>query len=64
VYAGTYNNQYMVVDMKLFSPGEELQPGLLTVVEQIPGLVVSADTTQVRHGCVSPSHRFVALCVM
>jgi hypothetical protein len=47
--AGTYNNQYIVVDLKLFSPGAELQQGLLTIVEQMPGLVMDADKTQV--GC-------------
>jgi hypothetical protein len=45
--AGTYNNQYIVVDLKLFSPGAELQQGLLTIVEQMPGLVMTADKTQV-----------------
>lgn len=47
VYAGTYNNQYIVVDLNKFHPGAELQPGLLTIVEQMPGLVMSADLTQV-----------------
>jgi hypothetical protein len=42
-----YNNQYMIVDIKRFAPSQELQPGLLTVVEQMPGLVVSGDKTQV-----------------
>lgn len=37
----------MVIDLKRFSPGQELQAGLLTVVEQMPGLVVAADKTQV-----------------
>lgn len=36
----------MVVNMKLFSPGEALPPGTLWVTEQIPGLVEFADTTQ------------------
>ena len=43
--AGTYNNQYMVVDLKLFTPGQNLRPGLLTILEQIPGLVIYADQT-------------------
>ncbi|GAX76035.1 hypothetical protein CEUSTIGMA_g3478.t1 [Chlamydomonas eustigma] len=44
--SGTYTNQYMLVDLKRFTPYSELQPGLLTVVEVIPGRVVKADTTQ------------------
>lgn len=35
--SGTYNNQYLVLDLKKFKPAEELQPGLLTIIEQIPG---------------------------
>lgn len=32
-----YNNQWMVVDYKAFSPGKAgPQPGVLTVLEQIP----------------------------
>lgn len=46
--AGTYNNQYIIVDLNKFKPGSELQPGLLTIVEQMPGLVMSGDLTQVR----------------
>eukprot|EP00164_Ancoracysta_twista_P001659 GFYU01002178.1.p1 GENE.GFYU01002178.1~~GFYU01002178.1.p1 ORF type:complete len:544 (+),score=219.20 GFYU01002178.1:76-1707(+) len=44
--SGTYNNQYMVVDHKLFTPGKALPPGLLYVVEQIPGEVEYADQTE------------------
>lgn len=35
--------QYLVIDLKRFTPYSELQPGLLTVVETMPGQVVSAD---------------------
>ncbi|XP_074015954.1 putative phospholipase B-like 2 [Numenius arquata] len=45
--SGTYNNQWMVVDYKAFTPGRATPPqGLLTVLEQIPGLVVVADETE------------------
>jgi hypothetical protein len=43
--SGTYNNQYMVVEVGKFTPKAALPPGILTVVEQIPGLVVSGDKT-------------------
>ncbi|XP_015733653.1 putative phospholipase B-like 2 isoform X7 [Coturnix japonica] len=45
--SGTYNNQWMLVDYKAFSPGRAgTQQGLLTVLEQIPGLVIVADKTE------------------
>lgn len=43
--SGTYNNQYMVVDLKRFQPRKQLQSGLLWVVEQLPGMVEAADMT-------------------
>jgi hypothetical protein len=45
--SGTYNNQYMIIDLTKFIPGEDPHPGLLWVAEQIPGTVVSADMTSV-----------------
>ncbi|XP_004635999.1 putative phospholipase B-like 2 [Octodon degus] len=44
--SGTYNNQWMVVDYKAFIPGKP-SPGsrVLTILEQIPGMVVVADKT-------------------
>lgn len=41
--SGTYNNQYQVVDYKLFTPGKPVQPNTLWIAEQIPGFVVSED---------------------
>ncbi|KAL2100693.1 hypothetical protein ACEWY4_002454 [Coilia grayii] len=43
--SGTYNNQYMVVDMSKVTLGKELEDWSLTVVEQIPGLVEYSDQT-------------------
>ncbi|XP_013790770.1 putative phospholipase B-like 2 [Limulus polyphemus] len=45
--SGTYNNQWMIVDYKRFKPGKEISPGLLWVLEQLPGHVVSGDVTKV-----------------
>uniref|UniRef100_A0A8C3HD02 Phospholipase B-like n=1 Tax=Chrysemys picta bellii TaxID=8478 RepID=A0A8C3HD02_CHRPI len=45
--SGTYNNQWMIVNYNTFLPGKAgLQQGVLTVLEQIPGLVVVADKTE------------------
>jgi len=44
--SGTYNNMYMIIDQKLFTPGQALLPNTLWVMEQIPGLVVGADATR------------------
>lgn len=44
--AGTYNNQYMVVDRSKVKLGHSVDDGALTVVEQIPGLVEYSDQTQ------------------
>ncbi|GFR40953.1 hypothetical protein Agub_g1617, partial [Astrephomene gubernaculifera] len=43
--SGTYNNQYMIVDTKRFLRHKEMRPGLLWVVEQLPGMIKSADMT-------------------
>ncbi|KAL8560033.1 hypothetical protein ACOMHN_041503 [Nucella lapillus] len=44
--SGTYNNEWMVVDYKRFQPGmETLPPGVLTVLDQIPGTIKWADLT-------------------
>ncbi len=51
ILSGTYNNQYMVVDLKRVSLGKQIEDWSLTVVEQIPGLVLYSDQSQaLRHG--------------
>ncbi|XP_012869858.1 PREDICTED: putative phospholipase B-like 2 [Dipodomys ordii] len=45
--SGTYNNQWMIVDYNVFIPGGPSVPSrVLTILEQIPGMVVIADKTQ------------------
>jgi len=43
--SGTYNNQWIIVDYNLFSPGQNLVPGTLQIVEQLPGQFYSTDLT-------------------
>eukprot|EP00049_Salpingoeca_infusionum_P011479 m.199418 g.199418 ORF g.199418 m.199418 type:complete len:533 (-) comp14943_c0_seq1:2649-4247(-) len=45
--SGTYNNQYMVVDLNKFTPGQPLPDGLLWVSEQIPGTFQYGDQTAI-----------------
>ncbi|KAG2394096.1 hypothetical protein C9374_003860 [Naegleria lovaniensis] len=45
---GTYNNEWMILDVKKFTPGSPtLQPDLFWVIDQIPGSVLGRDQTQV-----------------
>ena len=44
--SGTYNNQWTVVDYKLFKPGQELpDKDVLWILEQIPGYIATRDVT-------------------
>lgn len=43
--SGTYNNEWLLFDYKLFTPRAPLRPGTLTILEQIPGLVQHVDAT-------------------
>ncbi|KAI6220097.1 putative phospholipase B-like 2 [Aphelenchoides fujianensis] len=44
--SGTYNNQWTVVDYKLFKPGQELpNSDLIWILEQVPGYCESRDVT-------------------
>ena len=44
--SGTYNNELMIIDYKKFIPGEFLKKGLLTVLEQAPGMIHWEDKTE------------------
>jgi len=43
--SGTYNNQYQIVDYKLFTPGKSIQANTLWICEQVPGFIVAEDMT-------------------
>ncbi|OHT12929.1 Phospholipase B-like protein B [Tritrichomonas foetus] len=44
--SGTYNNQYLVVDSKKFTPNEKPTNDLLWIIEQYPGIHMSKDVTE------------------
>lgn len=48
-YIGTYTNQWMVLDMKRFTPGRKpvKDDGLLIILEEIPGLIHWEDLSHV-----------------
>jgi len=46
-FSGTYSNTYMVVDWKLFTPGQAIVPNTLWVSEEIPGQFPGADVSDV-----------------
>lgn len=61
--SGTYNNEWMIIDYKMFYPGKPLQDGLLTVLEQIPGLIHWEDKTDtLRYESYWPSYN-IALVI-
>lgn len=41
--SGTYNNEWMILDYKQFTPDEPILPGTLLILEQIPGIIEVAD---------------------
>ena len=44
-FVGTYNNQYMVLDLNKVRLNKSIDDGALSVIEQIPGLVMYGDQT-------------------
>ncbi len=43
--SGTYNNQWLVVDYKLFTPGKALESNTVWMLEQLPGHIHRMDNT-------------------
>jgi hypothetical protein len=45
--SGTYTNQYVVINLNLFKPGQPLPDGFLYVGEQLPGYYIYIDATDI-----------------
>ncbi|XP_021341842.1 phospholipase B-like 1 isoform X2 [Mizuhopecten yessoensis] len=54
--SGTYNNQYMIVDLKQIELGKTINDNALWVVEQIPTRVTSGDQTPILRTGYWPSY--------
>ncbi|CAH1794924.1 unnamed protein product [Owenia fusiformis] len=54
--SGTYNNQYMIVDLKKVHLNEAIDDGALWVIEQIPTLVEAGDQTAILRAGYWPSY--------
>nr|XP_033791098.1 phospholipase B-like 1 [Geotrypetes seraphini] len=54
--SGTYNNQYMILDLKKIELQKSLGHGTLTIVEQIPTLVEYSDQTNILRKGYWPSY--------
>ena len=58
--SGTYNNQWMILDYKIFKPNQPLPNGLLYILEQIPGNCTYSDQTQILERGYWPSYNVAA----
>lgn len=54
--SGTYNNQYMVLDLRKIKLKSNIEDNALWVVEQIPGFVQSADVSDILRTGYWPSY--------
>ena len=59
--SGTYNNQWMVLDLKLFTPGQDLLPNTLWIAEQFPGVVGTQDVTPILQYGYWPSYNIPSI---
>jgi len=49
LHSGTYNDQWMVLDLRAFASSGLAAPGTFWVLEELPGTIVSADMTHRLH---------------
>ncbi|XP_030063018.1 phospholipase B-like 1 isoform X2 [Microcaecilia unicolor] len=54
--SGTYNSQYMILDWKKIKLEKSIDKGTLTIVEQVPTLVVYSDQTSILRKGYWPSY--------
>ena len=54
--SGTYNNMWMVLDTKKWTPGRQLPANSLVILEQLPGYTQSGDVTQILNYGYFPSY--------
>ena len=54
--SGTYNNQWIVLDMKRFVPSKPIPSGTLWISEQMPGMYVTRDVTGILEYGYWPSY--------
>lgn len=54
--SGTYNNQWMVLDLNKFVPGKPLVQDTMWICEQFPGIVKSRDVTDILSYGYYPSY--------
>lgn len=46
-HSGTYVNEWMALDFRKFTPGQDPEPQFLTVLEEVPGYIRYEDMTEV-----------------
>lgn len=58
-HSGTYANQWMVLNLDRFRPGEDPQSGFLIVAEEVPGYLHYEDMTSHITVCLSFRYSFL-----